>query len=229
MGELSRQTEYKDKSIKRGSEGQLVALFTYPVLMAADILLYNATHIPVGEDQKQHVELARDIADRFNNQFGQTFVVPEPVIREVGARVMSLQDPLIKMSKSDPNQAGNILLLDDPDEIKSKFKRAVTDSGDKIEASDDKPALTNLLQIYAGFSGQSVEQIEQKYSSKGYGEFKTDLGELVAGEIATIQSKFNDLMKDRQKLQAIIDEGANKAREIAQPKLADVKAKIGLL
>ncbi len=229
MGELSRQTEYKDKSLKRGAKGQIVALFTYPVLMAADILLYGANQVPVGEDQKQHVELARDIAMRFNNQYGETFTVPEPVIRKVGARVMSLQDPTKKMSKSDPNQNGNVLLLDDPSLIETKFKKAVTDSGDKIEASEDKPAITNLLQIYAGFSGKSIEDLQKEYVDKRYGEFKSDLGSLVADDVAKIQTKYNELRKDTALLQQIIDDGAVKANEIATKKLREVKDKIGLL
>ncbi len=229
MGELSRQTEYKDKSLKRGAAGQLVALFTYPVLMAADILLYGAAQVPVGEDQKQHVELARDIAVRFNNQYGETFVVPEPVIRKVGARVMSLQDPTKKMSKSDPNQNGNVLLLDDPTIIETKFKKAVTDSGEKIEASEDKPAVTNLLQIYAGFTNESIENIQTRYVGKGYGEFKADLGKLVADDLAKVQAKYNDLRANTQLLKEIIDEGAAKANEIANKKLREVKNKIGLL
>lgn len=229
MGELSRQTQYKDKSAKRGSDGQIAALFTYPVLMAADILLYSPTHVPTGEDQKQHVELARDIAERFNNIYGETFVMPEPLVREIGARIMSLQSPENKMSKSDDQQGGNVLLLDSEDVIRSKFQRAVTDSGSTIEVSDDKPAITNLLQIYAAFSDKTVPEVESEFAGKGYGDFKQTLGNLVVKNLVPVQQKYNELMNNQDKLMAIIDSGNKKAQNIAGKKLSEVKKKIGLL
>jgi len=229
MGELSRQTQFKDKSTKSGSEGQIAALFTYPVLMTADILLYGATHVPVGEDQKQHVELARDIALRFNNIYGDTFVVPEPVIRRVGARVMSLQDPDKKMSKSDANQSGNILLLEDSKSVTDKIMRAVTDSGSSVELSESKPAISNLIQIYAGFSGKDVTEVQQQYQDRGYGEFKSDLASLVSKHLAKLQSSFEGFYGDKTNLEQIVSEGTAKAQQIASAKLVEVKNKLGLL
>jgi tryptophanyl-tRNA synthetase len=228
MGELSRMTQYKDKSGKWGAEGQLVGLFAYPVLMAADILLYEAELIPVGEDQKQHVELARDVATRFNNAHGQTFVIPKALMAGV-ARVMSLQDPATKMSKSDPDQSGVVRLLDDPDVIRDKVRRAVTDSGSEVQASDDKPALTNLLAIYAGFSGLAVSQLEEQYAGQGYGKFKTDLADLLVEQIEPLQKRFAELMEESAELETILARGAQRASAIANDKLLEVKAKIGLL
>ena len=229
MGELARQTQYKDKSSRGGAEGQIAALFTYPVLMAADILLYGATHVPVGEDQKQHVELARDIALRFNNLYGETFVVPEPVIRRVGARIMSLQDPSKKMSKSDTNQAGNILILENTELIKDKIMRAVTDSGSSIELSDEKPAISNLIEIYSAFSSKDVTEIQEAYSQKGYGEFKSDLASLVATQLEDIQARFSSFYEDKPRLEQVIEDGSSRAEQIAIKKLSEVKTKLGLL
>lgn len=229
MGELARQTQYKDKSSRGGAEGQIAALFTYPVLMAADILLYGATHVPVGEDQKQHVELARDIALRFNNLYGETFVVPEPVIRRIGARIMSLQDPSKKMSKSDTNQAGNILILENTELIKDKIMRAVTDSGSSIELSDEKPAISNLIEIYSAFSSKDVTEIQEVYSQKGYGEFKSDLASLVATQLEDIQARFSSFYEDKPRLEQVIEDGSSRAEQIAIKKLSEVKTKLGLL
>ena len=229
MGELARQTQYKDKSSRGGAEGQIAALFTYPVLMAADILLYGATHVPVGEDQKQHVELARDIALRFNNLYGDTFVVPEPVIRRIGARIMSLQDPSKKMSKSDTNQAGNILILENTELIKDKIMRAVTDSGSSIELSDEKPAISNLIEIYSAFSSKDVTEIQEAYSQKGYGEFKSDLASLVATQLEDIQARFSSFYEDKPRLEQVIEDGSFRAEQIAIKKLSEVKTKLGLL
>jgi tryptophanyl-tRNA synthetase len=229
MGELARQTQYKDKSSRGGAEGQIAALFTYPVLMAADILLYGATHVPVGEDQKQHVELARDIALRFNNLYGETFVVPEPVIRRIGARIMSLQDPSKKMSKSDTNQAGNILILENTELIKDKIMRAVTDSGSSIELSDEKPAISNLIEIYSAFSSKDVTEIQEAYSQKGYGEFKSDLASLVATQLEDIQARFSSFYEDKPRLEQVIEDGSSRAEQIAIKKLSEVKTKLGLL
>lgn len=228
MGELSRQTQYKDKSSRNGDAGQIAALFTYPILMASDILLYSADFVPTGEDQKQHVELARDVADRFNNLYGKTFVVPRPLVREVGARIMSLQDPNRKMSKSEES-SGSILLLDSEDQISTKVKQAMTDSGAEVQSSDDKPALTNLLQIYSAITKVDVIEIEKKYAGKGYGDFKKDLAQILIGELMPLQKRFRELMSNEEKLKSIIADGARKASAIANPKLAEVKEKIGLL
>lgn len=229
MGELGRMTQYKDKSARRGADGQLVGLFTYPVLMGADILLYDADIVPVGDDQKQHVELARDIASRFNNLYGETFVVPEAFLPQIGGRVMSLSDPTVKLSKSDPDQSGNILLVDEPDIIRRKIKKAVTDSGSRIELSDDKPAIMNLLQIYAGFSGLSLAEVAKKHEGSGYGEFKVDLAELVVGSIMKLQVNYQQYRSDEANLHKVIEEGSQKASHIANAKLVEIKTKIGLL
>ncbi|MCC7289444.1 tryptophan--tRNA ligase [bacterium] len=228
MGELNRMTQYKDKSSKRGADGQVVALYTYPVLMAADILLYSADIVPVGEDQKQHVELTRDIATRMNNIYGDCFVVPEPALPQVGARVMSLTTPTIKMSKSDANQNGNIMLADEPKVITKKIKRAVTDSGSTIELSDDKPAIANLLQVYAGFSDMSVPEVANKYAGVGYGTFKTELAELVVEQISQLQMDYEVIRQDKKRLDDVIEEGSQRAAGIAQKKLNGIKQKIGL-
>ena len=228
VGELSRMTQYKDKSAKRGADGQVAGLFTYPALMAADILLYDADEVPVGEDQKQHVELARDIAARFNNLYGDTFAVPEPKIGQVGARVMNLQHPESKMSKSDTDQSGNVMLLDDTDTIRSKVKRAVTDSGSTVEASDDKPAVTNLLQIYSGFSGQPVAEIAEAYAGKGYGEFKAGLADVIVSTLAPLQAKYKELIENPDHLEAILEQGSQRAAKIAELKITAVQTAIGL-
>ncbi len=229
MGELSRMTEYKDKSRKLGKEGQLVGLFNYPVLMAADILLYESNEVPVGEDQLQHIELTRDIANRFNKLYGNTFVVPEAVIPKTGSRVMGLDDPSKKMSKSD--SPDSFVMLSEPEEmVKKKFKRAVTDSDNKIIYDKvNKPEISNLIDIYSGFSEKSTDNIVNLYANKGYGELKTDLGDLVALKLTNLQNKFNGFRKDEGKLITIIEEGSNKASVIANKKLAEVKEKIGLL
>ncbi len=229
MGELSRMTEYKDKAKKLGPEGQVVGLFTYPVLMAADILLYDSDEVPVGDDQNQHIELARDIATRFNNLYGNTFVLPKAVNPKFGARIMGLDDPTRKMSKSD-HPDSFIMLAEPADSILKKFKRAVTDSGSEIKYDKaNKPAVSNLLEIYAGFSEKSVGDIEKQYAGKGYGDFKQDLGELVAEKLGELQSKFEVIRGDESKLMQTIESGNAKAAKIANKKLAEVKEKIGLL
>lgn len=229
IGELNRMTSYKDKSAKRGPEGQLVALFTYPVLMAADIILYDAEKIPVGDDQKQHVELTRDIVERFNRLYGDTFVVPKAVLPPVGGRIMSLQDPTSKMSKSDDNQSGNIMLLDDEAAIRNKVKRAVTDTSGRVKVSADGGGVTNLIHIYSGFSGLSPQDVEKQYHGKGYGEFKQDLADLLVDKIGTIQRTFHALMADEDYLVKVLSEGSDKANAIADAKLSEVKRKLGLL
>ncbi len=229
MGELSRMTAYKDKSATKGPEGQLVALYTYPVLMAADIILYDADQVPVGEDQKQHVELTRDIVARFNKLYGETFVVPKAVLPSVGGRIMSLQDPTRKMSKSDANQSGNIMLLDDESTVRNKIKRAVTDDKGEVRASDQGGAVTNLMHIYSGFSSKSMSEIEQLYSGKGYGDFKSNLANLLVGEIGVLQRTFHALMADEDYLIKVLAEGAVRANQIAEKKLIVVKQKLGIL
>ncbi len=229
MGELSRMTQFKDKSQKLGPEGQVVGLFDYPVLMACDILLYDADEVPVGEDQKQHIELTRDIASRFNNLYGATFKLPEPTLPVLGARIMDLQYPDRKMSKSDEDTSGCIFLTDTVDEITTKLKRAVTDSGKSIQASDDKPALTNLLQIYALLEGSTIEVVEGEHIGRSYGEFKTDLADLAVNTIKPLQDKFNKLMSEGDEISSVIEQGSAKANELAEKKLMEVKSKLGLL
>ena len=229
MGELSRMTQFKDKSRKGGSEGQLVGMFTYPALMAADILLYDADEVPVGDDQRQHVELARDIAERFNNLYGPTFKLPKAVSPVTGARVMNLQDPKSKMSKSDEDSSGVILLSDEADVIKQKIKRAVTDSGSEIKAGDDRPAISNLLEIYSAVRGDSTSTLEQRYAGKGYGDLKEDLGEAVAEHLSAIKVRHDELLSDERKLSAILEDGREKASAIAEEKLSQVKTTLGLL
>jgi len=229
IGELNRMTQFKDKSQKQGAEGQLVGLYDYPVLMAADILLYDADEVPVGDDQKQHVELTRDIAMRFNNIHGDTFKVPQPTVQTEGARIMDLQDPTKKMSKSDEDTSGCILLTDDEKTIKKKFTRAVTDSGSQVTAGADKPALTNLLVIYSILSGRPVDQLEEQYAGVGYGDFKADLAELAAKTIAPLQHKHDQLMKDGDKIDKALEHGWWRASELANAKLAEVKEKLGLI
>lgn len=177
FGELGRMTQFKDKA--EGKDTVSSALFTYPVLMAADILLYQATHVPVGDDQKQHLELTRDLAERFNRRFGDTFTLPEPVIQDIGSRIMGLDDPSKKMSKSNPNKGSYVLLLDSPDEIRKKFSRAVTDSDMQIRYDwEQKPAVSNLIEIYSVFSGEDIPVIENRYEGQGYGTFKKELAEV---------------------------------------------------
>lgn len=229
LGELNRMTQFKDKSAKQGPEGQLVGLYDYPVLMAADILLYQADEVPVGEDQKQHVELTRDIAARFNNLYGETFKVPKPAVGEAGARIMSLQDPAKKMSKSEADDGGCVYLTDKPDVIRDKVKRAVTDSGSVVEAADDKPALTNLLTIYSLASGLSVPMLEAKYAGEGYGKFKTDLAEALVELLEPLQSKFHQYMDNQEELEEMMAEGRINAEVVASATMEAVKEKLGLI
>ncbi|MBX7044009.1 MAG: tryptophan--tRNA ligase [Ignavibacteria bacterium] len=227
MGELGKMTQYKDKSSKGGKDGQIVGLFDYPVLMAGDVLLYDADEIPVGVDQVQHVELARTIAQRFNNLHGETFKVPKATLSANTSKIMSLNDPLKKMSKSESVES-YVAMDDDYDVIIRKFKRAVTDSENLIKRSDDKPALSNLLSIYSGFSGKSIEEIENDYSGQGYGKFKSDLGELVAGALRDWQTRFSEIRNNDERLDNVIREGNAKAETLANEKLRIVKDKLGL-
>ncbi|MDB0438302.1 tryptophan--tRNA ligase [Clostridioides difficile] len=228
MGELSRMTQFKDKSQK--SEANLNAgLFTYPVLMAADILLYQTDLVPVGDDQKQHLELARDLANRFNNRFSPTFVVPEGYYPKGGARVMSLQEPTKKMSKSDSNENAFILLADDSDSIKRKIKRSVTDSLGVVKYTDEQPGIKNLLDIYSNLSKKSVEEIVNMYEGKGYGVFKEDVAEVVSESLRPIREKYIDLLNNKDYLEKIYTMGAEKAEKQARKTLRKVYKKVGFI
>jgi tryptophanyl-tRNA synthetase len=225
MGELERMTQFKDKG-KGNRERAGVGLFTYPVLMAADILLYQTDLVPIGHDQKQHLELTRDIAERFNRDFGETFVIPEAYIPPVGAKIMSLQEAAKKMSKSDENPAGSIFLLDDADTITKKIKRAVTDSGAEIKFDVERPAITNLLTIYQLLSGKSPDESVEHFAGKGYGHFKTELAEVVVEFLKPLQERIKEY--DDATLSSILTTGAEKARTIAKATLEDVYSKIGI-
>ena len=228
MGELNRMTQFKDKS-KKNDQNINAALFTYPVLMASDILLYQADLVPVGQDQKQHLELTRDIATRFNNQYSDTFVIPEPYIPDFGARIMSLQNLENKMSKSDDNLNNIISLLDEPSVIRKKIKRAVTDSGTDIIFNEKRIGLANLLTIYSIASGDSISKIENNYKGKMYSDFKNDLGDIVVDFLDPIQKEYRLLMNDKKYIQDILKRGAEKASFKAYKTLDKVYRKIGLL
>ena len=226
-GELRRMTQFKEKA---GSKDEQVsaALLFYPVLQAADILLYDTNRVPVGEDQKQHIELTRDIAGRFNARYGETFILPQPDIKAAGARVMSLEDPTRKMSKSDANPNASIALNDDADTIRRKIRRAVTDSGSEVVSSPDKPALTNLLTIYSLLSGEPIPAIEARYTGKGYGAFKSDLAEVVISSLAPIQARLAELNDDPEVARGILTQGAERARARAAVKMTEVRERIGI-
>jgi tryptophanyl-tRNA synthetase len=224
MGELERMTQFKDKG--KGNERAGVGLFTYPVLMAADILLYQTDLVPFGQDQKQHLELTRDIAERFNRDFGETFVVPDAYIPPVGAKIMSLQDPSKKMSKSDEDLNASIFLLDDQDVIAKKIKRAVTDSGTDIVFDPERPAITNLLTIYQLLTGKSADECVEHFRGKGYGHFKTELADVLIDFLAPFQKRMNEY--DDATLSAVLKTGAEKARDIAAATLESVYTRTGL-
>ena len=228
MGELERMTQFKEKS-KKQETGVTSALFTYPALMAADILLYNADLVPVGEDQVQHLELTRDLAIRFNNRYSDTFKVPEGLVTKVGARIMDLQNPLKKMSKSeDPGEKGCIFLLDPIDLIKKKIKSAVTDSDATVKYDKaNKPGISNLMTIYSCITGEDYKAIKAKYEGKGYGEFKSDLADIVANEIGVIQERYNKLINSTE-LDEILDKGKDEASFMARKQLSKVYRKVGL-
>ena len=228
VGELSRMTQFKDKAQRGGAESASVGLYDYPVLQAADILLYNAHLVPVGEDQRQHLELSRTLARRFNGLYGESFVVPEPMILETGARIMALDEPTQKMSKSAPTPAGYIALLDEPDVIRRKIRRAKTDSGTEIVATPDKPALANLLNIYAGLTGRPVIEIEKQYQGKGYGDFKKDLAEVVVESLTPIRARTLELLDNPRELDEVLEAGAERARDVARSTLHDAWTKLGL-
>jgi tryptophanyl-tRNA synthetase len=228
-GELSRMTQFKDKTSGKGDESISSSLFFYPILQAADILLYDTDLVPVGDDQKQHIELARDIAQRFNGRYDGGLVVPQPDIKKDGARIMSLDDPTRKMSKSVGGPNSCIYLVDDADTITRKIKRAVTDSGSTVEATPDKPALTNLLTIYSLFSGESIETIVQRYEGKGYGAFKSELAEVVVNGLAPIQQRLVDLNGDPSYARNVLSEGADRARETAVRTMERVRGRMGIV
>lgn len=228
FGELSRMTQFKDKSA-RHADNVNAGLFTYPVLMAGDILLYQPDFVPVGADQKQHLEFTRDIATRFNNTYGNVFRMPEAYIPKTGARVMSLQDPLKKMSKSDENVNGFVSILDDPAVIVNKFKRAVTDSEREVVYREGKDGINNLMTIYSVVTGLSFEQIEKDFEGKGYGDFKLAVGEAVAEQLRPIRENFDRISKDKAYLEENYRKGAEKAAAISERTLSKVKKKVGLL
>ncbi|MBQ1275513.1 MAG: tryptophan--tRNA ligase [Cellulosilyticum sp.] len=227
MGELNRMTQFKDKSQKH-SDNINAGLFTYPSLMAADILLYQTDLVPVGVDQKQHLELTRDLAMRFNNQYGEVFKVPEAYIPKVGAKIMSLQEPTKKMSKSDTDANASITIIDDPDTIIRKFKRAVTDSDAEIRYDvENKPGISNLMTIYGSITGQTMEQIQNEFAGKGYGDFKIKVGEAVVEELRPLQARFKELGADKAYIDSIIKKNAETANYLATKTLRKVQKKVG--
>ncbi len=226
VGEMERMTQYKDKAAKHADNINM-GLMDYPVLMAADILLYQTDLVPVGQDQTQHVEIARDIAVRFNNRYGETFKVPKALVMKQGAKIASLQDPLHKMSKSDENPNASVFLTDDRDTILRKFRRAVTDSGSEIRLSGEKPGISNLLTIYASFAGKTTEEAEREFEGKGYGEFKPAVGETVADALAPIQAEQKRLLADKAYLGGVLAAGAERAYKAARKTLSKVYRKVG--
>lgn len=227
LGELNRMTQFKDKS-QKGEKNMTAGLYTYPCLMAADILLYDANYVPVGEDQKQHVELTRDLAQRFNNKYGDTFTVPEPLVAKVGARIMSLSDPSKKMSKSDETNKGCIYLLDDLKTARKKIMSAVTDSIGKIQLDKaNQPGLYNLIEIASSLSGRSMEDIADEFGDEGYGKLKGYVADVVCQELEKIQTRYKEIIESRT-IEKVLLDGAEKARSIADRKLEDVQKKIGL-
>ena len=228
MGQLERMTQYKDKSTKFDNSTIPAGIFNYPTLMAADILIYGATHVPIGEDQKQHLELTRDLAERFNSKFGQNFVLPEPIFSQTGARVMGLNDPTKKMSKSADTPLNYIALDDDEESIRNKIKRAVTDSGNEIKSGQDKPAMTNLLNIYSEITGKTVGQIEEDFVGKGYGEFKEALAQELIDYLKPMKERYLDILQDEDKIRAILSAGAEKLESNARQNITKIKRVVGL-
>ncbi len=228
FGELSRMTQFKDKSQKH-ADNINAGLFTYPTLMAADILLYQTDIVPIGIDQKQHVELCRNIAERFNQLYPDTFTIPEPIIAKTGMKIMSLADPTKKMSKSDENANAVVYILDDKDTIIRKFKRAVTDSDTCIRMAEGKDGINNLISIYSCFTGKTVEEIEKEFDGKGYGEFKLAVGEVCADSLAPIQQRFKEYLSDKAGLEAQMRKGAEEASYYARRTLSKVQKKLGFV
>lgn len=228
FGEMSRMTQFKDKS-QRHPDNINVGLFSYPVLMAADILLYKADLIPVGADQKQHIEIARDIANRFNNIYGDVFTIPDGYIPKSAARIKSLQDPTKKMSKSDDNVNAWVAILDTKDDIIRKFKRAVTDSDSRVIMSEDKPGVSNLISIYSAVTGKTTAEVEREFDGKGYGDFKLAIGEAVADELAPIKQKHDEIIKDKKELERLYRIGAEKAEYVARKTYLKAMKKVGFV
>ena len=228
FGELSRMTQFKDKSAHH-ADNINAGLFTYPTLMAADILLYQTDIVPVGIDQKQHLELTRDIAARFNGVYGDTFVIPEPYIPQTGMKICSLADPTSKMSKSDPNENAVVRILDTPDAIMRKFKRAVTDSDTRIFFGEGKDGINNLMTIYSAFTGKTMEEIEREFEGKGYGDFKVAVAEACIEGLRPVQEEFARLMQDKAYLEAVMKNGAEAAAYYARKTLSKVKRKLGFV
>jgi tryptophanyl-tRNA synthetase len=226
-GQLSRMTQFKDKSDRH--EFISSGLFTYPVLMAGDILLYQTDIVPVGVDQRQHVELTRDVAERFNSRFGETFKLPEGVYPEVGARIMDLQEPTNKMSTTIGTEQGTVRLLDEPDVIRKKLRSAVTDSGSEVRRSPDKPGVTNLIDILSALTGEDPDAIEARYDGAGYGQFKTDVGEAVVEAVVPVQERYRELRADAGELQRLLAVGAEKAAEASAPTLAAMYERMGFV
>jgi tryptophanyl-tRNA synthetase len=230
FGEASRMVQFKDKSARSGADAASVGLFTYPILQAADILLYQTDEVPVGEDQRQHLELTRDLAQRFNHRLGQTFVVPRPYILADVAKIADLQDPAVKMSKSASSPQGIVDVLEDPRSIRRKISRAVTDPGTEVRADEEaKPGVTNLLRIYSALTGESVPGLEQRYAGAGYGTFKKDLGEVVVDTFAPIRERTEKMLADEVLLDRLLAEGAARARSVAAATMAAVRDRIGFL
>jgi tryptophanyl-tRNA synthetase len=228
FGQLGRMTQFKEKG--EGKDFVSAGLFTYPVLMAGDILLYQTDIVPIGDDQRQHLELARDIAQRFNSRFGETFKVPEAVYPEVGARIMDLQEPTKKMSTTASSEQGKVLVLDEPDVIRKKFKTAVTDSGREIRfAPDEKPGVSNLLEILSVSTGRSIEEVEREHDGRGYGDLKTDVGEAVVELFAPMQARYRELRSDEGELRRLLRVGADKARETSAPTLRELYERMGFV
>jgi len=230
FGEASRMVQFKDKSARAGAESASVGLFTYPILQAADILLYQTDQVPVGEDQRQHLELSRDLAIRFNHRFGPTFTVPAAYILPGVAKITDLQEPAAKMSKSSSSPQGIVDILDEPDVIRRKIARAVTDTGSGVQADEtNKPGITNLLRIYSGLAGETVAALESRYAGVGYGQFKKDLAEVVVGAFAPIRERAEEMLADEAELDKLLAHGADRARAIAGPTMATVIDRVGFL
>ena len=227
FGELSRMTQFKDK--REQQEFVSAGMFTYPVLMAGDILLYQTDQVPIGDDQRQHLELARDIAERFNQRYGETFTVPEGVYPEIGARIMDLQDPERKMSTTGGTSQGTVLLLDEPDTIRKKFKSAVTDSGREVRRAEDKPGITNLIDILSVATGETPDAIEARYNGAGYGPFKADVGDAVVQLLAPVQERYAALRSDPRELERLLARGAEKARQASEPTLEAMYDRMGFV
>jgi tryptophanyl-tRNA synthetase len=229
FGELRRMTQFKEKTAKGQESSSSAGLFAYPVLQAADILLYRTDKVPVGEDQRQHLELTRDIAQRFNRRFGETFVLPQATIPPVGAKIMDLQNPEAKMSKSSESPQGTLAILDPPEELARKVRTAVTDSGREVVAREDKPAITNLLTIYATVSGQAIEALEERYRDSGYAQFKSDLADELVAFLEPFQRRYRELREDPGEIARLLGIGSEKARAIASEMLARAYDKVGFL